>query len=300
MPRVLRNQAECEKRLLMMSMQVSAARRNIANNVRLGRQGHHEQQCAIDERSVGKWLQEVAGNRRSGIFEEILACRIAACSSSDETNAENSAGLLQSPSPAQQILDVRETIEYSLPPAAGRFRREVIIAIAFSYSLYLLFIFALGNMEVLDRENRLKEAIQIRKKLNEVTNKYECVLSLSMFCNKLCSCARFAIGADDRRDKFLFGNEAECITKLENANCVCSINALQWSSWSICDASGFMHRIRSFGDHLIDTSSVDSESVIHETEICHYTEIQSATSSTSSYDNSTIIIGSNDSLTLWT
>lgn len=74
---------------------------------------------------------------------------------------------------------------------------------------------------------------------------------------------------------------------------------LQWSSWSICDASGFMHRIRSFGDHLIDTSSVDSESVIHETEICHYTEIQSATSSTSSYDNSTIIIGSKDSLTLW-
>uniref|UniRef100_A0A915A322 Uncharacterized protein n=1 Tax=Parascaris univalens TaxID=6257 RepID=A0A915A322_PARUN len=34
--------------------------------------------------------------------------------------------------------------------------------------------------------------------LNEVTNKYECVLSISMFCNKLCSCARFAIGADDR------------------------------------------------------------------------------------------------------
>lgn len=37
--------------------------------------------------------------------------------------------------------------------------------IVFSYSLYLLFIFAFGVMQSLDKEKELKEAIQIRKKV---------------------------------------------------------------------------------------------------------------------------------------
>lgn len=54
--------------------------------------------------------------------------------------------------------------------------------------------FLLGRAERLLNERQMNEYLQ----LNEVTNKYECVLSISMFCNKLCSCARFAIAADDR------------------------------------------------------------------------------------------------------
>uniref|UniRef100_A0A915A5B2 F-box domain-containing protein n=1 Tax=Parascaris univalens TaxID=6257 RepID=A0A915A5B2_PARUN len=103
------------------------------------------------------------------MFRQMQSSDLPQGSSRDEINAENSAMLPQSSSPAPQILDVRETIEYSLPPAVGRFRRDIIIAIAFSYSLYLLFVFALGSMEVLDRENRLKEAIQVRKKVSSLS-----------------------------------------------------------------------------------------------------------------------------------
>ncbi|KHN84044.1 hypothetical protein Tcan_17975 [Toxocara canis] len=115
----------------------------------------------------------------------------ASAASNEETNTGNSESSQQPSARAQPVLDVREAIEHSLPHTTGHFGREVIIMIVFSYSLYLLFIFAFGVMQSLDKEKELKEAIQIRKKLDEGSSKFECVISTRRRCNKLCNCRKF-------------------------------------------------------------------------------------------------------------